>query len=150
MRLLQQLAESDPDAVSPHRYLKFAYIETGDPASYLAEMKKEARLLHDTSLAAVEDAAEKGFAAHGVTGMLEAQLDRQKKSYDEGKLSPFYVADTYSRLGDSAEAMKYLEIACDRHADEAVVMAVDPAFNNLHSLPAFQLLLKKMGLPSVN
>jgi hypothetical protein len=37
----------------------------------------------------------------------------------------------------------------DRHADETVNIAIDPAFNNLHPVPAFQQLLAKVGLPPV-
>jgi hypothetical protein len=46
--------------------------------------------------------------------------------------------------------MKYLEACYDRHADETLNIAVDPAFNNLHPIPAFQQILAKAGLPPVN
>jgi DNA-binding winged helix-turn-helix (wHTH) protein/Tfp pilus assembly protein PilF len=147
VRLLQQLEQADPDSVSPHRYLKFAYFESGNYAGYLSETKKEALLLHDASLSAVAEAAEKGFTAHGVKGMLEGQLDQQKKAYNQGKLSPYYLAETYSHQGNKEEALKYLEACYDQRADETVNIAVDPAFNNLHPLPAYQQLLAKVGLP---
>jgi tetratricopeptide (TPR) repeat protein len=108
LRLLRQLEAADPDSLSPHRYLKFAYLEMGDYPGYLAEMKKEAFLLHDASLSAIGTAAEKGFAAHGATGMFAGQLEQQNKAYSQGKLSPFYLAETYSRLGNTQEALKYL------------------------------------------
>jgi len=150
LRLLRQLEAADPDSLSPHRYLKFAYLEKGDYPGYLAEMKKEAFLLHDASLSAIGTAAEKGFAAHGATGMFAGQLEQQSKAYSQGKLSPFYLAETYSRLGNTQEALKYLEACYDRHADETVNVASDPAFNNLHPVPAFQQFLAKLGLPPVN
>jgi len=150
LRLLRQLEAADPDSLSPHRYLKFAYLEMGDYPGYLAEMKKEAFLLHDASLSAIETAAEKGFAAHGATGMFAGQLEQQNKAYSQGKLSPFYLAETYSRLGNTQEALKYLEACYHRHADETVNVASDPAFNNLHPVPAFQQFLAKLGLPPVN
>jgi len=150
LRLLRQLEAADPDSLSPHRYLKFAYLERGDYPGYLAEMKKEAFLLHDASLSAIGTAAEKGFAAHGATGMFAGQLEQQNKAYSQGKLSPFYLAETYSRLGNTQEALKYLEACYDRHADETVNVASDPAFNNLHPVPAFQQFLAKLGLPPVN
>jgi len=150
LRLLRQLEAADPDSLSPHRYLKFAYLEMGDYPGYLAEMKKEAFLLHDASLSAIGTAAEKGFAAHGATGMFAGQLEQQNKAYSQGKLSPFYLAETYSRLGNTQEALKYLEACYDRHADETVNVASDPAFNNLHPVPAFQQFLAKLGLPPVN
>jgi|SRR5579862_5292998 len=150
LRLLRELEQANPDAFSPHRYLKFSYIEMGESAAYLSEMKKEAYLLHDASLSAIEAAAEKGFNAHGLAGMLASQLEQQKKAYSQGKLSPFYLAETYSRLGNKEAAMKYVEACYDRHADEILNIAVDPAFNNLHPVPAFQQLLAKLGLPPVN
>jgi DNA-binding winged helix-turn-helix (wHTH) protein/Tfp pilus assembly protein PilF len=146
LRLLRQLEQADPDSLSPHRYLRFAYLEMGDYAGYLSELKKEALLLHDATLSAIAEAAEEGFAAHGVRGMLEGQLDRQKKAYSQGKLSPFYLAETYSRLGKTEEALKYLEACYDRHADETVNVPADPAFDNLHPVPAFQQFLAKAGL----
>jgi DNA-binding winged helix-turn-helix (wHTH) protein/Tfp pilus assembly protein PilF len=148
--LLRQLEQASPDSLSPHRYLKYAYIEMGEPTGYLSELKKEASLLHDGSVSAIADAAEKGFLAHGFQGMLESQLEQQKKAYSQGKLSPFYLAETYSRLKDNEDAMKYLEACYDRHAEEALNVATDPAFNNLYPVPAFQQFLAKVGVQPVN
>jgi DNA-binding winged helix-turn-helix (wHTH) protein/Tfp pilus assembly protein PilF len=150
LRLLRQLEEADPNSVSPHRYLSFAYLEMSQYPAYLSEMKKEGLLLHDSSLSAIEGAAEKGFAAHGARGMFEGQLGQQKKAYLQGKLSPFFLAETYSQLGNTEEALKYVEACYDRHAEETVDLAIDPAFNNLHPVPAFQQFLAKVGLPPVN
>lgn len=150
LRLLHQLEQADPDALSPRRYLKFVDLEIGDNVGYLAEMNKESLLLHDASLSTIADAAEKGFAAHGTRGMLEGQADQQKKVYSQGKLSPFYLAETYSLLGNTEEALKYLDACYDRHAQETVNIAADPAFNSLHSVPAFQQFLAKVGLPPVH
>src|SRR5579864_2317776 len=150
LRLLRQLEQADPDAVSPHRYLKFAYFEMGEYSGYLAEMKKEGLLLHNGSFPAIEESAKKGFDAHGAKGMLEAELEQEKKAYAQGKLSPYWLAETYSRLGNTQEALMYLQACYDRHADETVNFAADPAFNNLHSIPAFQQLLAKVGLPPIH
>lgn len=148
--LLRQVEQANPDAMSPHRYLRFAYIEMGESAGYLAEMKKEAALLHDASLSAIAEAAEKGFAGNGFEGMLQSQAEQQEKAYSQGKLSPFFLAETYARLRKEKDAMKYLSVCYDRHTDETLNIATDPAFNNLHSIPAFQQLLAKVGLPPVS
>jgi DNA-binding winged helix-turn-helix (wHTH) protein/Tfp pilus assembly protein PilF len=148
--LLHQLEAADPDSISPHRYLRFAHLEQGNYESYLSEMQTEARLVGDPSLQAITQAAEKGFAAHGSKGMFEATLAQQKKDYAKGKLSPFFLAETYALTGNSGEALKYLEACYDRHSDETVNIALDYAFKNLHPLPAFQQLLAKVGLPSAN
>ena len=148
LRLLRQLEAADPDSLSAHRYLKLAYFETGDYPGYLVEMKKEAILRHDALLSVIADAAEKGFAAHGEKGLFESQLAQQKKAYSQGKLSPYFLAQTYARLGNNGEALNYLQLCYDRHADETVNIAADPAFTNLHSVAAFQQLLAKVGLPA--
>src|SRR3984957_19332997 len=140
LKILRQLEQADPDSVSPHRYLSFVYLEMGDYTGYLAEMKKEAPLLHNASLSAIAEAAEKGFTAHGAKGMFESEFEEQKKAYSQGKLSPFFLAETCSRLGNTQQALQYLQSCYDRHADETVNIATDPAFNNLHSIPAFQQL----------
>jgi len=150
LRLLRQLEQVDPDSVSPHRYLRFGYFETGEYAGYLSEMKKEGLLTHDASLSAIEQAAEKGFAAHGPRGMFKSLIEQQNKAFSQGKLSPYYLAETYSLQGNTEDALKFLRICYDQHADEITNIAVDPAFNNLQPLPAFQQLLAKVGLASVN
>jgi DNA-binding winged helix-turn-helix (wHTH) protein/Tfp pilus assembly protein PilF len=150
LRLLRQLEQADPDSVSVRRYLKVAYLDTGDYAGYASELKKEAVLVHDASLSAIAEAAQKGLTARGERGMLEGQLEQQKKVYTQGKLSPFFVAQTYALLGNTEEALKYLQICYDRHDDETVNLAVFASFNRLHSIPAFQQLLTKAGLPPVN
>lgn len=150
LHLLRQLAAADPESISPHRYLRFAYLEQGNYESYLSEMNKEARLVHDASLAAVTQAAAKGFAANGAKGMFAAALAQQKKDYAEGKLSPFFVAQTYALMGNTEEALRYLQTCYDRHSDETLDLSVNFAFKNLHPIPAFQQLLAKVGLPPVN
>jgi DNA-binding winged helix-turn-helix (wHTH) protein/Tfp pilus assembly protein PilF len=150
LQLLRQLEQSDPNAVSPPRYLKFVYLENGEYPAYLLEMKKEAVLLHDASLSAIEEAGEKGFAARGERGMFEGLIEQQQKAYAEGKLSPFFLAETYSREGNTQEALKYLQACYDRHAEEILNIAVDGTMKNLHPIPAFQQILAKVGLPPVS
>jgi DNA-binding winged helix-turn-helix (wHTH) protein/Tfp pilus assembly protein PilF len=150
LRILRQLEEADPDSMSAHRYLKFAYMEMRDYPGYLSELKQEAALLQDPPLSAIEEAAEKGFETHGVRGMFRGQAEQQEKAYAQGKLSPFFLAETYSEMGNTEAALKYMQACVDRHSQETVNIAVDPAFNNLHGLPAYRQFLAKVGLPPVS
>ena len=147
LRLLKQVQAAEPDFVSPPRYLKAAYLEVNDYPDYLSELKKEALLFHDTSALAIADAAAKGFAAGGARRMFTSELEQQKRLYDQGKLSPYELAGTYSELGNSQGALKYLELACDRHVEQAPYLSADPAFRKLHDNPAFQQLVARIGLP---
>jgi len=147
LQLLKQLASADPNFVSPHRYLRFAYFETGDYPNYLAELKKEALLTHDSAQSAVAEAAAKGFAQGGERGLFGAQLSEQKKLYEEGKFSPYFVAQTAARLGNTAEALKYLTICLQSHDEHMLNLSVDRGFASLHGDPTFQKILATVGLP---
>jgi DNA-binding winged helix-turn-helix (wHTH) protein/tetratricopeptide (TPR) repeat protein len=148
--LLKQMEENEPDFISPHRYLKEIYLLTADYPHYLAEAKKEAALMHDSSVLAIAEAAEKGFATGGGNGLLETLRQQEKKLYDRGLFSPYRLAETFSLLGNKQEALRYLKIACDRHDQEVIGMASDSAFDNLHSELAFQKMLADVGLPPIH
>jgi len=149
LQLLKQIEATDPNFVSPHRYLRYAYFETGDYPNYLAEMKKEALLTHDAPTLAVAEAAATGLAERGERGLLEAQLQEQTKFYARGSLGPYWLAQTENRLGRTQEALKYLETCVQTHDAAFLLLEDDRTFNNLHKNPTFQQLLAKIGLPPV-
>jgi len=145
--LLKRMEVNEPDFISPHRYLKYLYLETADYSHYLTEARQEAVLMHDSPALVIAEATEKGFAAAGGRGLLEAQWLQQKKFFDEGQFSPYLLAETCSLLGSKQEALQYLEAAYDRHADGLPQVEGNPVFFNLRNEPAFQQLLAKIGLP---
>jgi len=148
--LLMQMEKKDPTFISPHRYLKYVYLETADYSHYLMEARQEAVLMRDSSTLVIEHSAEKGFATAGGRGLLEAQRLQQKNLYDRGQFSPYVLAETYSLLGSKQEALRYLETAYDQHADGVPQIVSDPAFKNLHDEPAFRQLLARLGLPPIS
>ncbi len=150
LQMLKQLEVAEPDFLSPHRYLRFAYSETGDYRNYIAELKQDALLTHDAAQSSVAEAAEKGFAQGGERGLFEAELSEQRKLYKQGKLSPYFVAQTDARLGNPHEALKYLTICFQAHDEHTLSLSADQGFASLHRDPAFHQLLAKIGLPPVN
>ena len=150
LQLLKQLEVAEPDFISPHLYLRFAYFETGDYPSYIVELKKDALLTHDAAQSSVAEAAANGFAKGGEHGLFEAQLSEQRKLYEQGKLSPYFVAQTDARLGNMHEALKYLTICVQSHDQVVLNLSDDQGFISLHGDPAFKQLLAKIGLPPVN
>jgi Tfp pilus assembly protein PilF len=146
LQLLKQLEAAEPDFISPHVYLRLAYFETGDYPNYFVELKKDALLTRDAALSSVSAAAAKGFAQGGEHGLFEAQLPEQKKLYEQGKLSPYYVA----RLGNKREAIRYLTICVQAHDEVVLNLIEDQGFISLHGDRAFTQLLAKVGLPPVN
>ena len=82
--------------------------------------------------------------------MFAAQISEQKKMYEQGKLSPYYVAQTEARLGNQREAIRYLSICVQSHDEVVLNLIDDQGFIGLHGDPAFRQLLAKIGLPLVN
>jgi DNA-binding winged helix-turn-helix (wHTH) protein/tetratricopeptide (TPR) repeat protein len=148
--LLKQMEENEPDFISPHRYLREIYLLTGDYPHYLAEARSEAILMHDSSALAIVEAMERGFASGGGKGLLKSLLQQQTKLYERGLLSPYFLAETYSLQGNKQEALRYLNITYDQHADAFTQMETDGAFENLHNEPAFRQLIDQAGLPPLN
>jgi len=116
----------------------------------LQEWKTEAVLMRDNSSLKLADAASKGFAAAGAPGMLRNTLALQKKLYESGLQSPYFVAETDSLLGNKQEALQYLKVAYDKHDDSMVRLESDPAFSNLTHEPAYRDLVAKLGFPTRN
>ena len=148
--LLRQVEETDPNFMSPHRELKYVYLLTADYPNYLTESRKEAVLMHDTSALAVADAASHAFSAGGSRAMLQAVLKEQKKLYDHGSFSPYFLAETCAIVGSKREALRYLQAAYDQRADGLLQMEGNEAFDNLHSEPQFRGLIAKVGLPPLS
>ncbi len=149
LQMLKQIEAAEPDFISPHVYLRLAYFETGDYPNYIVELKKDALLTHDAAQSSVAEAAANGFAKGGAHGLFEAQLAEQRKLYEQGKLSPYLVAQTEARLGNKREAIRYLTICIQSHDEWMLNLRDDQDFVRLHGDPAFQQLLAKIGLPPV-
>lgn len=148
LQLLKQLEAADPDFLSPHRYLRVAYFETADYPDYLVELKREAELAHHDAQLWVAQAAAKGFASGGTRGLLRAQLAEQLRLAQQGKLSPYVVAQTEARLGNTRDALQSLAVCVQSHDEMMLNLGVDRVFDNLRNDPAFMQLLAKVGLPA--
>jgi DNA-binding winged helix-turn-helix (wHTH) protein/Tfp pilus assembly protein PilF len=150
LQLLKQLETAEPDFISPHVYLRLAYFETGDYPDYIVELKKDALMTHDAAQSSVAEAAAKGFTQGGEHGLFAAQLSEQKRLYEQGKLTPYFVAQTEALLGNKREAIRYLTICVQSHDEYVLNLSVDQGFISLHGDTAFRQLLAKIGLPPVN
>lgn len=148
--LLRQLEASEPDFISPHRYLKEAYFAAGDYSAYLAEWRKEATLLRDDATLKLVENAEGAYAQGGVHSMLENIRESQNRLYKQGRMSPYLLAKTDALLGDKQQALQYLRAACDQHDERLLSIKGDADFARLKNDPGYQEVVAKLNLPPRN
>jgi tetratricopeptide (TPR) repeat protein len=148
--LLKQIESTEPTFRSCHGYLKGAYFSIRDYPNYVAEMRKDAIVVHDDAELAVATAAEKGFAAGGPRGLFEAMLRVQEKLYAQHLVPPTELARSFARLGNESEALRYLKIAYDQRDEELLFIEIYPEFTSMHDKPAYRDLLARMNLPIQN
>jgi len=146
--LLTQIAASQPDFVPPHRYLAEAiYFPGGNYESYLSEMETVSHLRHDAEAEKEVAAEQKAYSNSGKQGLFEQRLTAAREAFDHGGGSAFELAAAYADLGQKNDALKYLEIACQRHDLRLTTLTSTFQFQRLHQAPEFLALAAKMGLP---
>jgi tetratricopeptide (TPR) repeat protein len=145
--LLTQLAASQPDFVPPHRYLaEDLYFPEGNYAGYFAEMGTVARLRHDANAEKWVEVEKTAYTNGGRRGLFELRLKTARESFNRGG-SAFELADAYAGLGQDSEAMKYLDIAYQRHDLLLTTLNTNHALQHLHQNEEFRELVAKVGLP---
>jgi Tfp pilus assembly protein PilF len=148
--LLRQLEASEPNFLSPHRYLKQYYLDHADYQDFLVESKAVASLTQNKAALAIAEAAEEGYLTGGATEMFESILLAQKRLYDQGLVTAFDLAHTYARVGNREETMRLLNAAFDQHDVSLFFLATTPEFEALHSDPAYRSLADRIGFQIKN
>ncbi len=148
--LLTQLTASQPEFVPPHRYLaEDIYFREGNYVGYLTESATVARLRHDAKAQKNIDLEKAAYASGGRRGLLEQRLTTMRESFDHGTGSAFDVADAYAALGQDDDALKYLQIARQRHDLRLTTLITNGEFQHLHQNPEFREVVTRVGLPPV-
>ncbi len=146
--LLTQLAAAQPDFIPPHRYLaQEIYFPEGNYPGYFAEMRTVAHLRHDATAEKNLEAEQKAYASGGSRGLFEERLAAKRKAFDLGTGSAFELAAAYASLGQNSDALKYLEIAYQRHDLQLTSLTTNTEFRPLHQDPEFRELATKVGFP---
>src|SRR5271165_348611 len=148
-KLLTRLAASQPDFIHSHQYLAEIYFQEGNYPGYFLEMKTLAGLRHDASAKKKIEGEQQGFRSGGLTGLLEARLSIAKGAFDRGPGSAFDVAAAQAALGQNRDALKYLDVAYQRHDLSLVTLPLDTSFRSLHPNQEFRDLVAKIGLPPI-
>jgi hypothetical protein len=85
--------------------------------------------------------------AHAGDRARALQMVTELRKTTTGQYVPFYyIADIYAALSDKEAAFEWLDRALGQHSNSCLLLAIDPAFENLRSDPRFQEATRKIGL----
>lgn len=148
-RAIQQLKSTidlDPDFVLAHLVLGQVYEEKGEYPKAVEELRKAVSLSPRSPLMLAGLARGEARAGDrpGAEKILARLNDMGKKQY----VSPFYTALVYTGLGDSNQALSWLEEAYKDRSNGLIFIKVDPELDSLRALPRFKDLQRRMGLAS--
>jgi DNA-binding winged helix-turn-helix (wHTH) protein len=136
----ESLALDDRPAIA-HRQLGRVYMQTGRYELALAEFAKS-RGLSPGSYADVPSTL--AMSGHRAEALVE--LDRLLTLAKQRYVPPLDIAAAYACLGDSDDAMLWLNQALDQRAPTLGFLAQNPAFDSLHHDPRFVALVEQIGV----
>ncbi len=138
--------ELDPNFATTYYFLGRAYEAKREYVDAVQAYGKMARL---GQVPAAEIAkTEEIFRSSGWNAYLEASLPQLEQNALRGQVPAFVVASFYARLGNTDEAMKWLEKAYDDRDFRVILIGVSYEFDSLRADPRFIQLSKTVGLPA--
>jgi len=136
--------ELDSNSPQAHVWLRLSYVAklTWEPA--IAALHKAVELSRRTPVAVAclgEAYAAAGFAdeARNVLRELTGKVN----------VTAYFVSRIHAALGESNEAIDWLEIAYKQHGEWMVLLKVDPRFDSLRHDSRFQGLMRRMNFPEL-
>ena len=76
-------------------------------------------------------------------------LDDLTKLAQQKYVAPYFFAGIHVGLGENERAMEYLEKCYEEHSHWLIYLHQDPSMDGLRESPAFQDLLRRIGLPNL-
>jgi TolB-like protein/DNA-binding winged helix-turn-helix (wHTH) protein/Tfp pilus assembly protein PilF len=135
--------EMDPNFALAHNQLALAYLQKHMNEDAVAELQKAVRLSGGSPTCIANLA--RAYVASGKRTEAEKLLNDLKKRSTSGYSHASEIAVIYASLGDTDQAMSWLEKGYDERFNPGVL--IRPGFDPLRSNPRFQDLTSRVGLP---
>jgi TolB-like protein len=144
---LRDTLEMDPSNGLVHLILGQTYQYMGKPEPALTEFREAARLSPGIPLMTAGLAA--AYARSGnrpeALKLLAALSVQAQHEY----VSPYYIAVVYAAMGESNQAIDWLDKAYADRSNGMVFLKMDPDLDPLRSNPRFQAIQKKLRFPEL-
>ena len=142
MEKCQQALELDPNFLHAHGNLATVYESMGIPEKSFEEAQKSAALAGETPehLASLK----KGFDQGGMKAYWRKRLEQSQR--DSENVDPYKIATLYSRLGETDQALNWLDKAFEHHSTRIEWLKETSDFDHLRSDIRFRELLRRARL----
>ncbi|MGA8288854.1 MAG: tetratricopeptide repeat protein [Acidobacteriaceae bacterium] len=137
---LREIEQSEPQFLSPPRYLASAFLTQEDYPNFITETERAAAISKDPQALAIAKAARTGWTAGGKRPMLEAMKRAQQTWFDQGHTSGYELAYTCLLLGEKAEAIRYLKAALSARDTRLFLISRNRFQTELKDDPQFEQL----------
>ena len=137
-----------PDSAYTHDQLAWAYFSMQRYEDALSEWEKMAEMEKDSARITLEERGRLAFREGGIQRYARVRLGAIERHTVETTRHPndFVPAEWYAFVGENDKALSALQHLVAAHDGEAVQLAVNPMFDNLHNDPRFRALLQQVGL----
>src|SRR6266478_4849039 len=134
-----------PEEMSLYSYLADAYMEKGMDSLAVEEYLKAEKLVGatQTRIGALRNA----YSSSGLTGFWRKRIALDSTPSEQGYVRAYDVAYDYAALGDRDHCLEWLNRALLQRDGVLIELSIQPRFDNLHSDPRFQDLLRRLNLP---
>lgn len=141
----KRVLSMDPNYTEAHRQLADAYWQKGLLDESVAEMEKQLTLQGRSREDVV--ALREAYKLAGWHGYWRKRLEINFARAREKYIAPSTFAECYSRAGDPAQALDWLERAYERRDHQLVYLNLIYDYKELRHDPRFQSILTRMALP---
>jgi len=133
----------DPEFGLAHNHLGQAYLQEQRRGEAITEFQKAVQFSGGAPTCMANLA--RAYVASGNRAGAEKLLDDLKQRSGAGDSHGSEIAVIYASLGDTDQAMKWLERGYEERFNPGVL--IRPGFDLLRSDPRFQDLVRRVGLP---
>ena len=141
--LSRKTIEMDPNFALAHNQLAQAYLQKHMYSEAVAELQKAVQLSGDSPTCLANLA--RAYVASGKRIEAVKLLNDLKRRTSTGSSNASEIAMMYASLGDTDQAMNWLEKGFEERFNPGVLLR--PGFDPLRSDPRFQQLVHRIGLP---
>ncbi|HKZ03346.1 MAG TPA: hypothetical protein VJ180_13965 [Pyrinomonadaceae bacterium] len=138
--------ELDANYARTHEWLADTYELKGMQKETVAAWSAALSATHEEELARI---LEKAYVSSGFDAAKHAlwqkKLEKLHQRAAREYVLPMDFAEAYFRLGQTEQALMWLEKACEERSGDVLVVKVDPFFESLRSHPRFDEIVRCLG-----